>query len=136
LKNIQCAIIIKITLRKSARPTCSKTAGFEWYDSGKSVPVPKSAIVSFTPTGHSTVVKDGAGVYASRRDRYGCSTCSKTAGERWCGFVRCASVTELAIVSISPTGHSTVVKNGAGVGASRRERYGRSTRPKTAGKCG
>ena len=73
------------------------------------------AVVSVSPARHSTVVKDGAGVAFSGRERYCCATRTEAAGERGCGFVRCSSITQLAVVSVSPARHSTVVKDGAGV---------------------
>ena len=37
-----------------------------------------------SPARHSTVVKDGAGVVTSGRERYCCATCTEAAGERGC----------------------------------------------------
>ena len=91
---------------------------------------------SISPARHSTVVKDGAGVVFSGRERYCCATCTKAAGERGSGFVRCPPITQSAVTSLSPARHSTVVKDGAGVGISGRERYCCATRTETARECG
>ena len=80
------------------------------------------AVVSFSPARHSTVVEDGAGVVITGRERYGCATCTEAAGERGRGFVRRSSITQSTVTSPSPARHSTVVKDGAGVVISGRER--------------
>jgi hypothetical protein len=48
-------------------------------------------------------------------DQQSGATCPKAAGERGRGFVRRCTITQLAVVSVSPARHSTVVKDGAGV---------------------
>ena len=48
-------------------------------------------------------------------DQQSGATRTEAAGERGCGFVRCSSITQLAVVSVSPARHSTVVEDGAGV---------------------
>ena len=80
------------------------------------------AVGSLSPARHRTVVEDGAGVESSGRERYCCATRTEAAGERGCGFVRRCTITQLAVVSLSPARHSTVIEDGAGVGNSGRER--------------
>ena len=58
----------------------------------------------------------------SGRERYCCATRTEAAGERGCRFGKRSSITQLALESVSPARHSTVVKDGAGVVTSRRER--------------
>ena len=99
-------------------------------------PLPNRPFGSVSPTRHITVVKDGAGVVKSGRERYCCATRTEAAGERGCGFVRRSSITQLAVISVSPARHSTVVKDGAGVVTSGRERYCCATRTEGAGERG
>ena len=81
------------------------------------------------PARHITVVKDGAGVGPSGRERHGRTTRTKAACERGCGLGGCEmSNTQLAEISVSPARHITVVKDGAGVGPSGRDRYCCATR--------
>ena len=69
-------------------------------------------------------------------DQQSGSTCTEAAGERGCGFVRRCTITQLAVESASPARHRTVVKDGAGVATSRRERYCCATCTKAAGERG
>ena len=98
--------------------------------------ISQSTVTSASPARHSTVVKDGAGVVFSRRERYCCATCTKAAGERGCGFVRCSSITQSAVVSFTPARHITVVEDNASVVTSGRERYCCATRTEAAGERG
>jgi len=93
-------------------------------------------IVSLSPTGGGTVVKNGAGLIASRRESKRSTACSKAANQGGCVLLQYASITQLAIGPITPTGDSTVVKNGAGVVVSRRESDRCATRSKAAGQGG
>ena len=68
----------------------------------------------------------------SGRERHGRATRTKAARERGSGFVRCSSIAQLAVISVSPARHRTVVEDGAGVEMSGRERHGRATRAKAA----
>ena len=96
-------------------------------------PLPNRPQAPSPPARHSTVVKDGAGVVFSGRERYCCATRTEAAGERGCGFVRCSSITQSAVVSFSPARHSTVVKDGAGVV---KKALLRATRTEAAGERG
>ena len=116
--------------------TCTEAAGERGCGFVRCSSITQLAVVSLSPARHSTVVKDGAGVETSGRERYCCATCTEAAGERGCGFVRRSSITQLAVVSVSPARHSTVVKDGAGVGTSRRERYCCATCTEAAGQRG
>ena len=69
-------------------------------------------------------------------DQQSGATRTEAAGERGRGFVRRSSITQLAVGSISPARHSTVVKDGAGVVFSGRERYCCATCTKAAGERG
>ena len=64
------------------------------------------------------------------------ATCTEAAGERGCGFGKRSSITQLAVESVSPARHSTVVKDGAGVGITGRERYCCATCTEAAGDRG
>ena len=72
----------------------------------------------------------------SGRERYCCATCTEAARERGRAFVGCFTITQLAVGSISPARHITVVKDGAGVDISGRERYCCATRTEAAGERG
>ena len=95
--------------------TCTEAAGERGRGFARCSSMTQSAGESLSPARHSTVVEDGAGVVTSGRERYCSATCTEAAGERGCGFVRCSSITQLAGRSVSPTRHSTVVKDGASV---------------------
>ena len=58
-----------------------------------------------------------------RRNGDRSTICTKTAGQGWCLDMSSSSnsVAQLAIGVVSPAGHSPVVKDGTGVGASRRD---------------
>ena len=116
--------------------TCTEAAGERGSGFVRCSSITQLAVVSASPARHSTVVKDGAGVVISRRERYCSATCTEAAGERGRVFVRCSSITQLAVTSESPARHSTVVKDGAGVESSRRERYCCATCTEAAGERG
>ena len=90
------------------------------------------AVRSVSPARHIAVVEDGAGVGISGRDRHGRATRAKAAREGGSVFVRCSTIAQLAVVSVSPARHRTVVKDGAGMTISRRDRHGCATRTKAA----
>ena len=69
-------------------------------------------------------------------DQQSGATRTKAAGERWRVFGRCTSITQLAVISVSPARHRTVVEDGAGVLISGRERYGCATCTEAAGERG
>ena len=69
-------------------------------------------------------------------DQQSGATCTKAAGERGRVFVRCSSITQLTVVSVSPARHSTDVENGAGVVFSGREGYCCATCTEAAGERG
>ena len=116
--------------------TCTEAAGERGRGFVRRCTITQSAVVSLSPARHSTVVKDGAGVEPSGRERYGCATRTEAAGERGRGFGRCSSITQLAGKSDPPARHGTVVKDGAGVGISGRERYGCATGTEADGERG
>ena len=170
--------------------TCTEAAGERGSDLSADVPpLPNWPEGSFSPARHSTVVEDGAGVLISGRKRYCSATRTEAAGERGCGFVRCSTISQSTVtsrpqhdtaplsrmaqvwyspeesatavrpvprllvsvgvvlsdvpplpnwpgVSFSPARHITVVKDGAGVVTSGRERYCCATRTEAAGERG
>ena len=116
--------------------TRTEAAGERGSGFGRCSSITQLAVISVSPARHSTVVKDGAGVEPSGRERYCCATCTEAAGQRGCGFVRGSSMTQLARVSVSPARHSTVVKDGAGVEFSGKECYCCATRTEAAGERG
>jgi hypothetical protein len=64
------------------------------------------------------------------------ATRTEAAGERGCGFARRCTIAHLAVISVSPARHRTVVEDGAGVVISGRERYCCATRTEAAGERG
>ena len=72
----------------------------------------------------------------SRRERYCCATRTEATGERGCGFVRRSTITQSAVRSLSPARHRTVVKDGAGVFGSGRERLPYDPKPRLLVKRG
>ena len=129
-------ITIFVSIDQQSGATCTKAASEHGSGYGRCSSITQLAVVSASPARHSTVVEDGAGVVKSRRERYCCATRTEAARERGCGFVRCSSITQLAVVSASPARHSAVVEDGAGVVGSGRNRNGRATRTKAAGERG
>ena len=73
------------------------------------------AVVCAPPARNTPVVKNGAGMTISRRDRHGRATRTKATGEGGRVFVRCSSITQLAVGIESPARDLAIVKNGAGV---------------------
>ena len=97
---------------------CTKAACERGCGLGGCYTITQLADISVSPARHRTVVEDGAGVGGSGRDRNGRATRTEAARQSGSEFVRCSSVTQLAVISVSPTRHRTVVENGAGVGLS------------------
>ena len=114
------AVIVSIDQQSGA--TRTEAAGERGCGFVRRSTITQLALGSLSPARHITVVEYGAGVGTSRRERYCCATRTEAVGERGCGFVRCSSITQLAVGSLSPARHSTVVEDGAGVVISRRER--------------
>ena len=69
-------------------------------------------------------------------DQQSSATRTEAAGERGCGFVRRSTIAQLVVRPVSPARHSTVVKDGAGVVFSGRERYCCATCTEAAGERG
>ena len=107
--------MIKSRRERYCRATRTEAAGERGCGFVRGSSITQLAVVSASPARHITVVKDGAGVIKSRRERHGCATRTEAAGERGRVFVRCSSMTQSAVVSLSPARHSTVVKDSAGV---------------------
>ena len=110
-------ITIFVSIDQQSGATCTKAAGERGRGFVRCSSITQLAVKSVSPARHSTVVEDGAGVGTSGRERYCSATCTEAAGERGCGFVRCSSITQSAVTSVSPARHSTVVEDGAGVEA-------------------
>ena len=115
-------ITIFVSIDQQSGATCTKAAGERGRGFVRCSSITQLAVKSVSPARHSTVVEDGAGVGTSGRERYCSATCTEAAGERGCGFVRCSSITQSAVKSVSPARHRTVVEDGAGVVGSGRER--------------
>ena len=81
--------------------------------------IPKPPIASIPPTTYRTIIKNCAGETAPRRDCYGCSVRSQTAGKGRCCQARSTSIPKPPIASISPTGNITIIKNSAGMSDTR-----------------
>ena len=89
----------KIRRERYCCATRTEAAGERGRGYGRCSSITQLAVISVSPARHSTVVKDGAGVDISGRERYCCATCTEAAGERGRGFARCSSITQLAVAS-------------------------------------
>ena len=91
-------ITVFVSIDQQSGATCTEAAGERGCGFVRRSSITQLAVVSVSPARHSTVVKDGAGVVTSGRERYCCATCTEAAGERGCGFVRRSSITQSAVI--------------------------------------
>ena len=99
--------------------------------------VAQLSVVIPSPTLQVAVVKDGAGMVKSSRNRNGCATSTEVnrCGRRGVGVRVGSTVAQLSLVVPSPTLQVAVVKDGTGVGRTSRYRNGRAARAEI-NRCG